>query len=174
MGGVDCLFASPSSPPPSVNHQSKLFYCLSLAFVLRLISWCIQWIFRFQSKKNNRSSLLVGGGITIWGGGSSKGRGTILCCLGGDGGLVIYTFKLHHHHHHRHHHHHHHHQSSDSCILKTSNLNFQPNYHFTLAGDLSPNILYPIISGFIGWSKFKHKSPSVFNISNERPVQRKV
>ena len=101
-----------------------------------------------------------------------QGEGTILCCLGGDGGLVIYTFKLHHHHHHcHHHHHHHHHQSSDSCILKTSNLNFQPNYHFTLAGDLSPNILYRIISGFIGWSKFKHKSPSVFK---ERPVQRKV
>ena len=103
-----------------------------------------------------------------------QGEGNNIVLSGGDGGLVIYTFKLHHHHHHRHHHHHHHYQSSDSCILKTSNLNFQPNYHFTLAGDLSPNILYPIISGFIGWSKFKHKSPSVFNISKERPVQRKV
>ena len=103
-----------------------------------------------------------------------QGEGNNIVLSGGDGGLVIYTFKLHHHHHHRHHHHHHHHQSSDSCILKTSTLNFQPNYHFTLAGDLSPNILYPIISGFIGWSKFKHKSPSVFNISKERPVQRKL
>ena len=88
--------------------------------------------------------------------------GSLLCWLGKGDGLVtgvIYTFNFHHQHHH---------QSRGSLHLL--NVNFQPNYRFILAGDLSPNILYPIIARFIGWSVFKHKSPSVLNIFKERQL----